>query len=584
MEYKQDELPVVNKYLTEEEVRALIATSMLNQTDPQRVQSGYIQSGNYADGNGNGWKLTSEEAFLPNITLSGGTIKYLKTGFTDSTHAGYYMGSDGIYFGSAADASKLQYNISTGAFDFIGTVSGRSTLTLSTSINASGNLVTDIINLKLDTSAKKILSDFTFGSTDYSGALKTGDIAWNDSTGAITGGSGGLFNKNGLVFAHNGVPTITLDGITGSATFAGSITASTIDIGGADVTSFHVDVNGNIWSGAATYDPTTNPFAVSNTGSLYANNAIVNGSSISNDIIFGDTSDGDATISANTALYRDMYYNNLVINSGVTLNPAGYRIFARTITNNGTISVIGGSGGNGGSTGFQGAQGTAGTAGTIPWYVPAQGSSLPSGALGALGGSGAAGVSGTVSKALTGAGAIGGRGGSFYSGQYQTGYAGGGVGTNTTIFNTVRNLSAAYLLYDFYPTPLPITVSGGSGSGGAGAYFSNYPGGGGGGSGASGGLIYLCAKKIINNGIIDVHGGDGGNGGDGYHNADFYAGNGGGGGGGNGGDIIFIFSSYINNGTLIRTGGKGGTGGTPGVYSGEPGADGIAGYAGYLMT
>jgi len=246
MEFKQEELNIEKKYLDEAEVRALISTSMLNQTEPQRVQSGYIQSGNYASGTG--WKLTSTEAIFPAITVTGGTIKYNKTSFTDSTHAGYYMGSEGIYFGAASDASKLQYNISTGAFDFIGTVSSRSTLTLANSINASGNLVTDIINVKLDTSAKKILSDFTFGSTDYSGAFKTGDITWNTTTGAITGGSGGLFNKNGLIFANNGVATITLDGVTGSATFSGTLSAASGTIGTINLSS-----NGYIGGGQTAF-------------------------------------------------------------------------------------------------------------------------------------------------------------------------------------------------------------------------------------------------------------------------------------------------------------------------------------------
>lgn len=55
---------------------------------------------------------------------------------------------------------------------------------------------------------------------------------------------------------------------TGSALdIAGAISASTIDIGGADTTSFHVDVDGNMWLGAATY-ATPAPFRVANTGDL----------------------------------------------------------------------------------------------------------------------------------------------------------------------------------------------------------------------------------------------------------------------------------------------------------------------------
>ncbi len=42
---------------------------------------------------------------------------------------------------------------------------------------------------------------------------------------------------------------------------------------------------------------------------------------------FWDGSDGDVTISVNTSLSRDMYYNNLTVNTGVTLDPAWYAIY-----------------------------------------------------------------------------------------------------------------------------------------------------------------------------------------------------------------------------------------------------------------
>lgn len=84
---------------------------------------------------------------------------------------------------------------------------------------------------------------------------------------------------------------------------------------------------------------------------------------------FGDGSDGDIIISSDTNLTRDMYYNNLTINSTKTLNANGYTIFVKnTLTNNGTITnsflsnggiagTIGlGVGGNGGDT-FIGGEG-----------------------------------------------------------------------------------------------------------------------------------------------------------------------------------------------------------------------------------
>lgn len=58
------------------------------------------------------------------------------------------------------------------------------------------------------------------------------------------------------------------------------------------------------------------------------------------DKIFGNGSDGNVTISANTSLSRDMYYNTLTVNSSVTLFTNGFKIFVKeTLTNNGTIGM-----------------------------------------------------------------------------------------------------------------------------------------------------------------------------------------------------------------------------------------------------
>ena len=60
-----------------------------------------------------------------------------------------------------------------------------------------------------------------------------------------------------------------------TGTFSGAITGSTIDIG-TGTTSFHVDISGNIWSGASTYAAA--PFKVSNGGVLVASGGTIAGS------------------------------------------------------------------------------------------------------------------------------------------------------------------------------------------------------------------------------------------------------------------------------------------------------------------
>jgi len=54
------------------------------------------------------------------LDISGAIIKYGKTSFTDSTNAGYYISSSGIYFGSASDAAYLKYDISAGSLRLSG--------------------------------------------------------------------------------------------------------------------------------------------------------------------------------------------------------------------------------------------------------------------------------------------------------------------------------------------------------------------------------------------------------------------------------------------------------------------------------
>lgn len=47
------------------------------------------------------------------------------------------------------------------------------------------------------------------------------------------------------------------------------------------------------------------------------------------DSIYGSGMDGNVSITSNTSLTRDMHYNNLTIDPGITLDTAGYRVFVR---------------------------------------------------------------------------------------------------------------------------------------------------------------------------------------------------------------------------------------------------------------
>lgn len=79
--------------------------------------------------------------------------------------------------------------------------------------------------------------------------------------------SGGLRARN---LADNRL--FDIDTTTGSANFAGQVSGGTINIGGNDSTSFHVDAAGNMWLGANNTGFATAPFAVNSTGNLFLRN------------------------------------------------------------------------------------------------------------------------------------------------------------------------------------------------------------------------------------------------------------------------------------------------------------------------
>lgn len=360
-------------------------------------------------------------------------------------------------------------------------------------------------------------------------------------------------------------------------------------------------------------------------------NLIVNDSPILNNDIFGDGSDGDITISSNTSLSRDMFYDDLTINSGVTLDTAGYRIFVKgVLTVNGTLERTPNNGGNGGdASGATG--GTAGTAGAAladgslkgalagvvgvaavngVYYSPNVGGSTN----GNNGNDGSAGTN--IAKSLVSADAVAGAngaaggntqvsggGGGTTSGTGGSAGSGGAGGTRTgTVYNQIRSALSAYLLYDTLPSADNLKgapSNGGSASGGTGSASKGPTGfsesgsvnsGGGGGSwggGSQGGIVTIFARRIVigASGIIRANGGNGGNGGNGANGSvpgsgtmSYAAGGSAGGPGGdagNGGVLIYVYSSLSNSGTIQAAAGLAGSGGARGLaatFTGSLGA------------
>jgi hypothetical protein len=295
---------------------------------------------------------------------------------------------------------------------------------------------------------------------------------------------------------------------------------------------------------------------------------------------FGDASDGDVTIPSSLVLSRDMYYDNLTIPAGVTVDTNGYRIFVQgDATISGTLRNNGSDGGDGGDAtgGFNTGQGAAGIAG-----LGAQGNTLPGGIDGVngAGGSCSKGYNGLAGRSVTGLvnnGRRGGIGGGLiqFFGYTPTGdSAGGAGGTLTPSKNKIKDVIGAYNFFDVIHSPsgttfvsIYPTAGGGSGGSGSGsARVSSNSGacsGGGGASGGSGGIVMIFAKNLTITAIgrLQANGGNGGDAGTGrlcsFCTSGMYGGSGGGA-GGNGGVMVLVYGTLTNNGVIEASGGAGG--------------------------
>jgi len=326
--------------------------------------------------------------------------------------------------------------------------------------------------------------------------------------------------------------------------------------------------------------------------------------------MWGDGSDGDATISGGTTtLTRDMNYDDLTISSTGFLNTAGFRVKALdSIIIQGAIVDTGITGNNGanGTNGGDGVGGNPGNGGAaltcfVDGYLarlnPSASTILGSGGQG--GSNGATGqtqTNGLVSRMQGVSGGTGGHGGARLPSDPVVG-AGGAAGSFTVAAagaGDMQNMISMYLWRGFtstailFPRYVGFSGGGGGGSGGdstSGANIGKGGGGGGGGSGQPGGNIWLAAPHIVGSGFIRVDGGKGGNGGNGgdAYNLELGGGGGGEGGGGGGGSagIINLFYHFKDGAlTISATGGVGGTKGTPGTSFGnfsQPANDGANG-------
>lgn len=491
------------------------------------------------------------------------------------------------------------------------------------------------------------------------GSIRGGQTAYDTGTGfwigqvtstpklSLGNSAGNKLTWDGTTLSITGTLTASAGAIGGFTIGATSISATNLSLtsGAANTANISVGTGSNLaglnsgnsgsdnafWAGATFANRATAPFRVDLAGNLIATSATVNGSAIANGDIYGDGSDGDVTISSNTTITRDMFYNNLTISAGFSLNTGGFRVFVKgTCTIEATASIHRNGNDASGQTGgaalasgsLQGAlAGKDGGGGGASKQSAGAGTAV-NGDNGTVGSTGVSVVKSLVtSSGVSLAGKTSGNGGGgTYTVSGGTGQIGGvGGSISGTVYNQIRTAMAAYNLFDIYPesgsnpvlAAFKCAPSNGGASGGAsggarqefasgGSPATSGAGGYGGGGGGQAGIVSLFARILVNNGTISADGGDAANGQNGGNaSVDATLGgqrNAGGGGGGcggaagNGGVVICVYGSKTGSGTItaaagtLGTKGLKGTGAGAGGVTGADGTDGQDGIAGNSGT
>lgn len=153
-----------------------------------------------------------------------------------------------------------------------------------------GNFRGDITGASGTFSGTITASAIDIGGTDAtSWHVDSAGNMWWGAGGSYAASSGQRISNTGVIDFSSGTfsGTISAGTITGSTISGGSISGATLDIGGADSTSWHVDVSGNMWLGAASFNISTNPFAVSSAGVLRAVSGTIGGWTLSSSQLSG---------------------------------------------------------------------------------------------------------------------------------------------------------------------------------------------------------------------------------------------------------------------------------------------------------
>src|ERR1051326_8791014 len=203
---------------------------------------------------------------------------------------------------------------------------------------ADGAIITSKLAVNAVTAAKVLAGEITTSKLNIVSVMVDG-ATWTDNSpsGGSVAWSGASVYYKGVTYAITNSNTaskyIWWDKNSSNTTFQSSNTRPTLGDDAFMIATNNAGAHDLAWNAPATAGVFPTHLSFEAMASLF---------------IFGDGTDGVVTLSSNTTLSRDMMYDSLTINNGVTLDTNGYRVFVKnTFTNNGTVKHNGGNGGNG---------------------------------------------------------------------------------------------------------------------------------------------------------------------------------------------------------------------------------------------
>jgi hypothetical protein len=289
---------------------------------------------------------------------------------------------------------------------------------------------------------------------------------------------------------------------------------------------------------------------------------------------FGTGQDGDATISTEVSLTRDMHYENLTFATGGYILTNNWRVFVRdTLDMSAADAYAFNALRNAGAVYGNGDNGSP--SGSVSTNTNAASYTLGTYNAGGNGGatSGPVAPSGTSNANGVGAGGAGGTGGTGSGGAGVAGVAGG----STVLTTRLAKINPSYM------HGVTRTEGGtGGGYGGRGGYDGGSNSGSGGCGGMGGSVIDVRAYKIVRSSNAPAFYAKGGNGGAGGNPANVNRGSGGGGGGGGGGTVFILFADLDGNALTDAVDASGGdSGGSVGAAN-RNGSGGTGGKGGSI--